>query len=150
MEPTELSKWWNDKPLSELSSQEWELLCDGCAKCCLHKLEDEETEEVFYTKVRCQYLDEQECSCSDYPNRSVLVPNCIQLTLSNVAEFQWLPSTCAYRLRADGSPLPLWHPLESGNKQSVHEANISIRGRAVSDEFVHPDGYDEHIISWVE
>lgn len=145
-----MSKWWNDKPLSQLNPQEWEMLCDGCAKCCLHKLEDEQSEEIFYTKVRCQYLDEDACSCSDYANRSVLVPNCVQLTKSNVAEFQWLPSTCAYRLRAEGRPLPLWHPLETGSKQSVHDAKISIRGRAVSDEFVHPDGYDEHIISWVE
>ena len=145
-----MSKWWNNKELSQLNAREWELLCDGCAKCCLHKLEDEDTEEVFYTKVRCRYLDEAVCSCSDYANRSVLVPHCVQLTMSNVAEFQWLPTTCAYRLRAAGVPLPLWHPLESGNKESVHDAGISIRGRAVSDEFVHPDGYDEHIIHWVE
>lgn len=145
-----MSKWWNNKELSQLNTREWELLCDGCAKCCLHKLEDEDTEEVFYTKVRCRYLDEAACSCSDYANRSVLVPHCVQLTMSNVADFQWLPTTCAYRLRAAGVPLPLWHPLESGNKESVHDAGISIRGRAVSDEFVHPDGYDEHIINWVE
>ncbi|MCL4106589.1 UNVERIFIED_CONTAM: hypothetical protein GTU68_009723, partial [Idotea baltica] len=142
--------WWNEKPLSELSQSEWEALCDGCAKCCLHKLQDEDTDEIFYTKVRCQYLDENACRCSDYANRSVLVPHCVQLTNDNVHEFQWLPSTCAYRLRSEGMPLPLWHPLESGSNQSVHDANISIRGRAVSDEFVHPDGYDEHIISWVE
>ena len=145
-----MSKWWNEKSLSQLNAQEWELLCDGCAKCCLHKLEDEETEEVFYTKVRCQYLDEESCSCTNYANRSVLVPNCIQLTMDNVDEFEWLPSTCAYRLRAGGINLPQWHPLESGSKQAVHDASVSIRGRAVSDEFVHPDGYDEHIITWVE
>jgi len=150
MESIEVPKWWNDKPLSLLNPQEWELLCDGCAKCCLHKLEDDKTEEIFYTKVRCRYLDEESCRCTDYVNRSVLVPDCIALTKNNVDEFEWLPSTCAYRLRARGMALPQWHPLESGNKQSVHDAIVSIRGRAVSDEFVHPDGYDEHIITWVE
>ncbi len=143
-------EWWNSKPLAELRPEEWESLCDGCAKCCLHKLEDEDSAEVFYTKVRCRYLDEEVCRCSDYANRSVLVPNCIQLERSNVHALDWLPRSCAYRLRAHNQPLPEWHPLVSGNKMSVHEAGISIRGRAISDEYVHPDGYDEHIISWVE
>lgn len=145
-----MSDWWNTKPLDQLNAQEWEALCDGCAKCCLHKLEDEDSGEVFYTKVRCRHLDEQACRCTDYANRSVLVPNCIQLQRGEVASLDWLPSTCAYRLRAHNQPLPAWHYLVSGDKMSVHEAGISIRGRAISDEFVHPDGYDEHIITWVE
>lgn len=145
-----MSDWWNDLALSELSEQQWEALCDGCAKCCLHKLEDEDSGEIFYTKVRCRYLDEQSCRCSDYSRRSVLMPTCIQLDPQMGATLSWLPSTCAYRLRAEGHLLPEWHPLVSGDAESVHRAGISIRGRAISDEYVHPDGYDEHIVTWVE
>lgn len=145
-----MSEWWHEKSLTELSDAEWEALCDGCAKCCLHKLEDEDTGEVFYTKVRCRYLDEANCRCSDYPRRSQLVPNCISLRPANWEDLGWLPSTCAYRLRSRGEPLREWHPLVSGNMETVHSAGISIRGRTVSDEFVHPDGYDEHIVRWVE
>lgn len=145
-----MSDWWQEKPLAELTSDEWEALCDSCAKCCLHKLEDEDDGEVYYTRVRCRYLDERTCRCSDYANRSVLVPNCIRLEIENVHDLDWLPSTCAYRLRAHGQPLPDWHPLVSGDAGTVHRAGISIRGRSLSDEYVHPDGYDEHIVNWVE
>ncbi len=133
-----------------MSALEWESLCDGCAKCCLHKLEDESSGDVFYTKVRCRYLDESSCRCTDYPNRSRLVPHCIKLSAAELTDYHWLPRTCAYRLLAEGQPLPDWHPLLSGDPESVHRAGVSIRGRSVSDEFVHPDGYDEHIIHWVE
>jgi uncharacterized cysteine cluster protein YcgN (CxxCxxCC family) len=142
--------WWNSKSLEQLTTSEWEALCDGCAKCCLHKLEDDDSGEVYYTKVRCRYLDEDSCRCSDYAQRSVLMPNCIHLRVEEVSGYDWLPSTCAYRLRAHNLPLPEWHPLETGDSQSVHEAGVSIRGRAISDEFVHPDGFDEHIVQWVE
>jgi uncharacterized cysteine cluster protein YcgN (CxxCxxCC family) len=145
-----VSDWWHDKSLAELSPSEWEALCDGCAKCCLHKLEDEDDGEVFYTRVRCRYLDEKTCRCSDYPNRSVMVPNCIRLEPGTVGELDWLPSTCAYRLRSQGKPLADWHPLVSGDAESVHRDGVSIRGRAISDEYVHPDGFDEHIVHWVE
>ena len=150
MSPEESTQWWNTKALADLSQTEWEALCDGCAKCCLHKLENEDSGEIFYTKVRCQYLDEEHCRCTDYVQRSVLVPNCIHLHPDEVAQYDWLPTTCAYRLRANSLPLPHWHPLVSGSPTSVHEAGISIKGRSVSDEFVHPDGYEEHIIHWVE
>ncbi|MBP6683689.1 MAG: YcgN family cysteine cluster protein [Halioglobus sp.] len=145
-----VAEWWQTKALAELDPQQWEALCDGCAKCCLHKLEDEDDGEVFYTRVRCRYLDEKSCRCSDYSNRSVLVPNCIRLEPGNVRELDWLPSTCAYRLRARGEPLADWHPLVSGRADSVHRAGVSIRGRSISDEYVHPDGFEEHIIHWVE
>jgi len=145
-----MTEWWNEKPLAELDAQQWEALCDGCARCCLHKLEDEDDGEVFYTRVRCRYLDEKSCRCSDYPNRSVLVENCIHLDASNAGSLEWLPVTCAYRMRARGLPLEAWHPLVSGDPDSVHRAGISIRGRCISDEYVHPDGYDEHIVHWVE
>jgi uncharacterized cysteine cluster protein YcgN (CxxCxxCC family) len=145
-----VTDWWNQKPLVDLSKPEWEALCDGCAKCCLHKLEDEESGEIFFTKVRCRFLEEQSCRCTDYANRSSLVPNCIDLRSSDYKGLDWLPSTCAYRLRANDLPLPSWHPLVSGSRDSVHLEGISIRGRAISDEYVHPDGYDEHIVHWVE
>jgi uncharacterized cysteine cluster protein YcgN (CxxCxxCC family) len=145
-----VANWWQEKTLDELTVGEWEALCDGCAKCCLHKLQDEDSGEVFYTKVRCRYLDEQTCRCSDYANRSVLMPNCIKLRPGEMDALDWLPSTCAYRLRAEGQPLPAWHPLVSGDADSIHGAGISIRGRAISDEYIHPDGYDEHIVRWVE
>lgn len=138
------------KPLSELTQAEWEALCDGCARCCLHKLEDADSGEVFYTGVRCRHLDETSCRCTDYANRAALVSNCIDLRGRDLAALDWLPVTCAYRLRARGLPLPDWHYLVSGDRESVHRAGISIRGRAVSDEFVHPDGYDEHIVHWVD
>ncbi len=142
-------RWW-EQPLDSLDAQQWEALCDGCAKCCLHKLEDEDTGEVYYTRVRCQYLDEAACRCGDYANRSTLMPNCVHLDRKAVAEFHWLPATCAYRLRAENQPLPEWHYLVSGSRDSVHEAGESIRGWSISDEFVHPEGYDEYIIHWME
>jgi uncharacterized cysteine cluster protein YcgN (CxxCxxCC family) len=143
-------RFWERKPLAEMTAAEWESLCDGCAKCCLHKLQDEDSGEVLYTKVRCRYMIENSCRCSEYERRSVLVPDCIVLQADELADLHWLPSTCAYRLLSEGKPLFDWHPLITGDPESVHLAGISIRGRAISDEFVHPDGYDEHIISWVE
>lgn len=145
-----VTDWWHEKPLEELNTDQWEALCDGCAKCCLHKLEDEDSGDVFYTKVRCRYLHEKTCQCEDYENRSVLVPHCIDLRPTNLNALNWLPSTCAYRLRAQNLPLPEWHYLISGDRDSVHLSGVSIRGRAISDEYVHPDGYDEHIVHWVE
>ncbi|KZX60192.1 hypothetical protein A3709_12920 [Halioglobus sp. HI00S01] len=144
-----MTEWW-EQPIEALDRDQWEALCDGCAKCCLHKLEDEDTGEVFYTKVRCQYLDESTCRCGDYSRRSILVPSCIHLEQGSVGDLDWLPSTCAYRLRAANQPLPEWHYLVSGSRETVHSAGASIRGRAISDEYVHPDGYDEHIVTWVE
>lgn len=145
-----MSKWWDELPLDALTAEQWEALCDGCARCCLHKLQDVDSGQVVYTAVRCRYLDEQSCRCTDYANRSTLVPDCIWLDRHSAMDLNWLPPTCAYRLRARGEPLPHWHPLVSGDGESVHRAGISIRGRAISDEYVHPDGYDEHIIHWVE
>ncbi len=143
------NRFWETKPLPAMSVTEWESLCDGCAKCCLHKLEDESSGDIFYTRVRCRYLDASSCRCTDYPNRSRLVSNCIKLSAAELTDYHWLPRTCAYRLLAEGQPLPDWHPLLSGDPESVHRAGVSIRGRSVSDEFVHPDGYDEHIVHWV-
>lgn len=141
--------FWQRKTLDEMTKEEWESLCDGCAKCCLHKLEDEDTGEVYYTDVVCRYLDHQNCSCGDYANRTTLVPNCITLTPKNVYEHDWLPQTCAYRLLAEGKELYAWHPLVSGSSESVHEASMSLRHRGISEEHVHPDDMEERIIHWV-
>jgi uncharacterized protein len=145
-----VSDWWNEKPLADLSQTQWGALCDGCGKCCLHKLEDEFSGKRFYTRIRCRLLDEQSCRCSQYQRRTELVPDCINLGADITQALDWLPVTCAYRLRADNKPLAEWHPLVSGDPESVHRAGVSIRGRSISEEFVHPDGYDEHIVNWVE
>ena len=141
--------FWEEKQLSEMNGQEWESLCDGCARCCLHKLEDEETAEVFYTSIVCRYLNQQSCRCRDYENRNRNVPNCVHLTVDNINQFQWLPDTCAYRLLSEGKPLPEWHPLVSGSKETVIEAGISVTGKVIDERHVHPEGYEEHIIHWI-
>ena len=145
-----MTEWWHELPLQALNPEQWEALCDGCARCCLHKLEDASSGEVHYTRVRCRQLDDATCRCSDYPRRLQSVPECVSLEPHTVADFDWLPGTCAYRLRASGERLPHWHYLVSGSRESVHEAGVSIRGRTLSEEFVHPDDYEELIVSWVE
>jgi hypothetical protein len=143
-------KFWEEKSLSEMNKEEWESLCDGCARCCLHKLEDEDTAEVHYTSVVCQYLDENKCQCTNYQDRHELVPECVWLTPETSGSFKWLPTTCAYRLLAEGKPLHHWHPLISGSRDSVEEAGISVKGKCISEEHVHPDSLEERIIHWVE
>ena len=122
-----------EKPLGDLSRAEWEALCDGCGKCCLHKIEDDETGEVFGTNVACKLLDRFSCRCSNYRQRRAFVPDCIRLTAGEVGKLGWLPSTCAYRLRSEGKPLPEWHYLVSGDRETVHEAGISVRGWTISE-----------------
>ena len=142
--------FWETKKLNEMDRAEWETLCDGCARCCLHKLEDEDTEEVFYTDVVCRYLDQDACRCTEYQDRNRLVPNCVWLTPDDVEAFHWLPTTCAYRLVAEGKPLNDWHPLISGRAESVQEAGIAVTGRCVSEEFVHEEELEDRIIRWVQ
>lgn len=142
--------FWKRKPLNKMTTDEWESLCDGCARCCLLKLEDEDDGRVFYTRVVCKYLDEQKCECRRYEKRTHLVPDCVTLTPERATEFHWLPDTCAYRLVSEGKDLNWWHPLVSGSKDTVHESGMSVRDRVLSEEYVHPDSYDEHIIKWVE
>ncbi|MCW3797748.1 YcgN family cysteine cluster protein [Sphingomonas sp. BN140010] len=124
--------WW-DKPLSELDRGQWEALCDGCGRCCLHKLEDDETGELFSTNVACKLLDRRSGLCSDYKHRARHVSDCVQLSPDKAEELEWLPSTCAYRLRAAGEPLPDWHYLKTGSRETVHEAGMSTRGWTISE-----------------
>lgn len=123
-----------EKPLSELDKGEWEALCDGCGRCCVHKLEDEETGELHPTNVACRLLDRRNGRCSDYAHRKARVVDCIVLDRRNLESFDWLPETCAYRLRARGQPLPDWHYLVSGSRETVHEAGQSTRGWTISED----------------
>ncbi len=119
------------KPLEQLTAEEWERLCDGCGRCCLHKLEDEEDGAVYYTRIACSRLDIDSCRCTAYTERAQVEPECAVITPDNLAALDYLPSTCAYRLRRAGRPLPPWHPLRSGNADSVHIAGISVRAYAL-------------------
>ena len=128
-------RFW-ERPIAELDRGQWEALCDGCGKCCLHKLEDEETGELHATNVACRLLDRRTGLCSDYRNRRAYVPECVRLTARNVQAIEWLPSTCAYRLRANGEPLPDWHYLLSGDREAVVRAGHSVSGWTVSEDDV--------------
>lgn len=127
--------YWQTDDLASLSKQQWESLCDGCARCCLHKIEDEHSRSVFYTRVACRLLDCKTCRCNDYPHRTQHVPRCLHITPQNLASLSnWLPETCAYRLLHHGKLLPNWHPLISGDPDSVHQARISVRHYAVPEQ----------------
>lgn len=128
------ARFWEDTPLDKLDRGQWEALCDGCGKCCLHKLEDEETGELFATNVACRLLDRRTAQCSDYRHRRAYVPDCVRLTPGNVASIDWLPSTCAYRLRAEGKPLPGWHYLVCGDREAVKRAGESVSGWTISED----------------
>lgn len=142
--------FWRRKTLEQMTAEEWESLCDGCGKCCLHKLEDEDTGEIYYTDVACRYLDSEGCHCQAYDQRKALVPDCVVLKPTDVREFHWLPSTCAYRLISEGRPLPDWHPLVSGDPDSVLKAGVSVAGRIRSEAEVTEDDWEECIVHWVD
>lgn len=127
--------FWEYKKLHKMTQTEWEQLCDGCAKCCLNKLEDEDTGIVYGTNVVCQYLDQNTCQCKEYSTRSILVPECITLTAHNIDQVYFMPSSCSYRLLAEGKPLPSWHPLLNDNckEKSVHDSGNSVRGKVISE-----------------
>ena len=141
--------YWETKPLEALSPKEWESLCDGCGRCCLVKLEDEDTGKIHFTDVACRLFDAESCRCSDYPHRRRKVKDCLKLTPELVRSLTWLPPTCAYRLRAEGRPLRWWHPLVSGSAETVHQAGVSVRGRvAASETEIGLDDYPDHIVAW--
>ncbi|QPC88782.1 YcgN family cysteine cluster protein [Mesorhizobium sp. NBSH29] len=140
--------FWKTKTLDEMSGPEWESLCDGCGKCCMSKLEDEDSGAIYYTTVACRLFEEGSCRCSDYPNRLATVDDCVKLTPANVQTISWLPYSCAYRLVAEGQDLYWWHPLVSGDPDSVHAAGISVRGRVTASErdMGSPEDYFDHMI----
>ena len=142
--------YWSTTPLEQLNAEEWELLCDGCGKCCLHKLQNVETDEVFYTRVACRLLDMKSGACSDYVHRFSRVPDCMDVSKMTTAEMKWLPSSCAYRLRAESKPLPEWHPLISGHVSTVFKDPNCYRGRVVSETEVPEGNLEDYIIRWID
>ncbi len=139
-------EFWRLKSLAEMSRAEWESLCDGCGRCCLHKLRDDETDEISFTNVACRLLDLETARCSDYGHRRRRVPDCVQLTPAKLKKVDWLPPTCAYRLLDEGKDLFSWHPLVSGRAESVFEAGISVAGRALGERDAGP--LEHHIVEW--
>jgi uncharacterized cysteine cluster protein YcgN (CxxCxxCC family) len=140
--------FWRRLGLEEMSPAEWESLCDGCGRCCLNKLEDADTGDIAWTSIACRMLDGESCRCTDYPNRQKHVPDCISLTPEKVRSLSWLPPTCAYRLVAEGRDLYWWHPLVSGDPESVHAAGISVRGRTISEVFVSVAHFEDFLVDW--
>ena len=139
--------FWKRKTLAAMTSQEWESLCDGCGKCCLLKVEYEDTGEIVPTAVSWRLLDRDSCRCSNYPERKKHVPDCIVLTCAGIADLKWLPSTCAYRLVAEGRDLYWWHPLVSGDPQTVHAAGMSVRDRTISEDEAGDD-LETYVVDW--
>jgi uncharacterized protein len=141
--------FWKVIPLDKMDAAQWESLCDGCARCCLVKLEDEDTGSIYNTDVGCTLLDKEDCRCGDYANRAAKVPDCVVLTPQKIPELKWMPPSCAYRLVAEGKDLLWWHPLVSGDPGTVEQAGISVKGRVAALEhevelFAMPD----HMVSW--
>lgn len=147
MSPPLRPKFWEDTPPSRMTRPEWEALCDGCGKCCMNKLEDEDTGEVVMTRVACRLFDDTTCQCAQYPIRHQFVPECIVLKPTNMdANLYWMPETCAYKLLWQGKKLYDWHPLISGDPQSVHDAGVSMQSRSVPEFEIDEEDWEDHII----
>lgn len=142
----EAAPFWKSKGLDDMSPQEWESLCDGCGRCCLLKLEDEDSGQIYLTRLACALLDLGTCRCSDYPNRFERMPDCLSINPESVRRLDWLPMTCAYRLVGEGRDLYWWHPLVSGDPDTVHQAGISVRGWTKSEAKVKPENVARYII----
>ncbi len=141
------ARFWETVPLMKLTPAEWEALCDGCGKCCLNKLEYEDTGEVEYTRIACRLLDGETCRCKDYANRFAHVPECVRLTPKSLPKIAyWMPATCAYRLLWQGEPLPDWHPLVTGDPASTHKAGQSVKGWTLPEDSVPEDDWDDYVI----
>ncbi len=138
--------FWETTALEDMTHAQWEALCDGCARCCLHKLQDQASGQIYLTMVACRLLDRQTCRCRDYGRRTERVGQCLVLSASTVSAADWLPDTCAYRKLLAGKPLSWWHPLISADRETVHRAGVSVRGLALSEEDVHPDDWPRMIL----
>lgn len=145
---SESTPFWQIKSLDEMSDSEWESLCDGCGRCCMNKLEDEDTGEVVFTRVACKMLDTATCRCSDYSNRFKHVPDCISVRPLDEQKLSWLPPSCAYRLLSEGKPLEKWHPLISGTTETVFEAGISMQHLCLDETSVPFEELIHHVIFW--
>ena len=138
--------FWQHKKLTEMSAVEWESLCDGCGKCCLHKLQDEDTDELVFTSISCRYLDSETCRCQVYSKRKRLVPECLTLSATDLGSLKWLPSSCAYRLLHEGHDLPYWHPLVCGERQTLHLDQMSVKNKVISEDQVAEEDWEDYII----
>jgi hypothetical protein len=141
--------FWQSKTLEQMTKSEWEALCDGCGKCCLNKLEDEDTGEILFTNVACRLFDAKTCRCSNYVNRRKFVPDCHQLTPKKVRRFSWLPKTCAYRLVDEGQDLPDWHHLKTGSRQTIHRVGASVRNQVFSEVDIPLDDFEDYVVDWL-
>lgn len=140
-------EFWKKKSLEEMSDEEWEAVCDGCAKCCLEKFEDEDTDELHFSNIHCRYLNTKTCGCTQYKERTHLVPTCVKITKENIGELYYMPPSCGYRLLSEGKDLPSWHPVRhKGKKSAMHKAGMSVRGKIIHEDLV--DDFEDHIVTW--
>ncbi len=147
---SEGGRFWETKSLEALTKEEWESLCDGCARCCLYKIEDIDSGEVLFTNVACRLLNLENCRCMNYAQRARLVPDCVQLDAKGARTLSWLPESCAYRRIAEGRGLAWWHPLISGDPKTVIEAGIAVCGRAIPEKFVDLNHLEDRVVDWFD